>query len=187
MAEGTEFDPTDTGTLRPNAKPLQKRGTQFQPMECPEFDFQIRLPRRIDPRDAFALFSLYYTPEIIESMVKYTNSSPRKAHDPAKARSRANAWYPTCAKEIYTFFGIRIYMTVFPLNQIEEYWDTRLGTPFHYFTRYMSRDRFQELRMRYRTCEPQIKDIYERIIHFLLSPTLHSYAILAYPLIGRAS
>ena len=90
MAEGTEFDPTDTGTLRPNAKPLQKKGTRFQPIKCPEFDFEIRLQQATDPRDAFALFSLYYTPEIIESIVEYTNLSPRKARDPTKLRSRAN-------------------------------------------------------------------------------------------------
>lgn len=92
MAEGTEFDPTDTGTLHPNAKPLQKRGNQFQPMECPEFDFEIRLPAATDPRDAFALFSLYYTPEIIESIAQYTNSSLRKSKDPSLPRSRANGW-----------------------------------------------------------------------------------------------
>ena len=78
-------------------------------------------------------------------------------------KSRANAWYPTCAKEIYTFFAIRIYMTLFPMNQISDYWDTRIGTPYHYFTGYMTRDRFQELRMRYRTYQPGIKDIYDRV------------------------
>jgi len=91
MAEGTEFDPTDTGTLRPNAKPLQTRGTQFSPMECPNFDFEIRLPIATNPQDAFDLFSLYYTPEIIESIAKYTNLSLRKAKDPSLERRRANA------------------------------------------------------------------------------------------------
>ena len=121
MAEGTEFDPTDTGTLRPHAKPLQKRGTQFEPLECPAFDFEIRLPAAIDLRDAFALFSLYYTPEIIESIAEYTNSSLREAEYPYLSRSRANQWYPTCAKELYTFFAIRIYITIFPLNRISDY------------------------------------------------------------------
>jgi hypothetical protein len=69
MAEGTEFDPTNTGTLRPNAKPLEKRGTRFQPMECPDFDFEICLPAATSPDDPFALFSLYYTPKIMESIV----------------------------------------------------------------------------------------------------------------------
>jgi hypothetical protein len=69
MSEGTEFDPIDIGTLRPNAKPLQKRGTWFQLIECPDFDFKICLLVDTSLDDLFALFSLYYIPEIMESIV----------------------------------------------------------------------------------------------------------------------
>lgn len=171
MAESTEFDPTDTGTLRPNAKPLQKKGTQFQPMECPDFDFEIRLPTRTPSNDPFALFTLYYTPELLQSIVTYTNSYIREPRDPSKPKSRALQWYPTCVQEIYVFFAIRIYMTIYPLNKIEDYWDTRLDTPYHHFTKFMARDRFQELRMRYRTASPEIKDIYKRVSITYFAPT----------------
>jgi hypothetical protein len=90
-------------------------------MECPNFDFEIRLPIATNPQDVFDLFSIYYTPEIIELIAKYMNLSLRKAKDPSLERSRANAWYPTYVKEIYTFFAIRIYMMIYPLNQILDY------------------------------------------------------------------
>jgi hypothetical protein len=37
MPEDTVFDYTDKGTLRPNAKSLQKKGDTFQPMQLPDF------------------------------------------------------------------------------------------------------------------------------------------------------
>lgn len=118
MAEGTEFDPTDTGTLRPNAKPLEKRGTRFQPMACPDFDFEIHLSHYTSPDDPIALFSLYYTPELLKSIITHTNFYLREPRDPRKPKSRALAWHPACLLEIYTLFAICIYMTIFPLNII---------------------------------------------------------------------
>ena len=41
--KGTRLDPTDTGTLRPDIAPLQNLGTQFQPLNCPQFDLQVIL------------------------------------------------------------------------------------------------------------------------------------------------
>jgi hypothetical protein len=37
MPEETIFDPTDKGTLRPNAKPLRVKGDAFYPMKLPDF------------------------------------------------------------------------------------------------------------------------------------------------------
>ena len=42
------------------------------------------------PDDPITLFTLYYTPEIIESIVLHTNNVQRKAQDPSKADARAN-------------------------------------------------------------------------------------------------
>ena len=49
MPEDVQADPTDPGTLRPKVKPLQKKGTQFQPMEIDEFDLEIHLPEDCSP------------------------------------------------------------------------------------------------------------------------------------------
>lgn len=171
MAEGTKYDPTDTGTLRPNAKPLKLKGTQFEPMKCPDFDLEIRLPPSASASSPITLFTLYYPPKIIQLIVQYTNNYQRKPQDPTSLNSRVFNWLPTCTKEIYIFLAIKIYMTVFPLNQIQDYWDTRSGTPSHHITQYMARDRFLELKMRYRICGLKTTDIYQRV---------SSYSYLAY-------
>lgn len=36
-------------------------------------------------------------------------------------------------------------------------------SPFHYITRYVGRDRFQELYMRYRVASQHVTDVYERV------------------------
>jgi hypothetical protein len=41
MPEDIENDPTDQGTNRPNAAPLKKAGSEFKPMNLPDFSFEI--------------------------------------------------------------------------------------------------------------------------------------------------
>jgi hypothetical protein len=59
-----------------------------------------------------SLFDLYYTPEIIDLIVKKTNEHMRELNDNSRPYARANNWYLTCVKEIYLYFAIRIYMTL---------------------------------------------------------------------------
>ena len=58
MAE-VQPDPTDTGTLRPKRKPLQKKGDAFEPMDVPEFEPYVMLPLGITPLDALGIFSQF--------------------------------------------------------------------------------------------------------------------------------
>jgi hypothetical protein len=164
MPEGTIPDPTDRGTQRPNAPPLQKKGDKFIPLECPDFEFEISLPPDVSPDDPITLFILYYTPEIIESIVQHTNNVVRKPQDSTQPRARANAWYPTCTKEIYLFLAIRIYMMLFPLDEVADYWNSNRLFPQHEITQLMCRDRFQELHMRYRVAPPTgYKTLWDRV------------------------
>ena len=39
MPEDTFADPTDPGTLHPDAAPIRSCGDYFTPIECPDFDF----------------------------------------------------------------------------------------------------------------------------------------------------
>ena len=90
MPESIEFDPTDKGTLRPNVPSLQDHRTKFIPIECPDFELQITLPHHVSSDDLITLFTLYYTKELISSIVRYTNNLPREAQDPTKQKARAN-------------------------------------------------------------------------------------------------
>jgi hypothetical protein len=74
MPEHTVFDPTDKGTLRPDKEPLESQGDQFVPIKLPHFDWEIHLPENASPNDPITLFTMYYTPEIMDMVIKNTNN-----------------------------------------------------------------------------------------------------------------
>jgi hypothetical protein len=69
MTEGTITDPTHNGTLRPNAPLIPSHGTTFTPMQLDDFDVQLTLPSHVSPTTPFSIFTLYYTPQIIDLIV----------------------------------------------------------------------------------------------------------------------
>ncbi len=73
MPKDTIFNSTNKGTLRPNKDPLQTKGEAFKPMQLPNWGWEIMLPENVSPDNPIMLFILYYTPEIIELIVKKTN------------------------------------------------------------------------------------------------------------------
>jgi hypothetical protein len=90
MPKDIIFDSTDKGTLRPNEDPLRKQGSAFKPMQLPQFGWEINLPEDVSPDDPITLFTMYYTPEIIELIVEKTNDYVRKPQDESCPRARAN-------------------------------------------------------------------------------------------------
>jgi hypothetical protein len=162
MPDDTEYDPTDKGTLRPKAKPLTKKGDIFYPMKLPDFHHEIQLPEDVSPDDPITLFTMYYTPRIIDWIVEKTNSYDREFDEDAGPYARGKDWYPTCPGEIYTYFAIRVYMTLYVQNEISDYWDTKDYTPDHFITKKMRRDRFQELHIRVRLAGSQASGPYQK-------------------------
>jgi hypothetical protein len=165
MPEDTIFDSTDKGTLRPNVKPLRKKGDIFKPMKLPNFAWEITLPENVSPDDPITLFTMYYTPEIIDMIVEKTNSYLREPEDDSCPRARANDWYPTCHGEIYVYFAIRIYMTLYVCNEISDYWNTKDFIPLYPISKEISRDRFQELYIRVRLVRSGATGPYARVIN----------------------
>jgi hypothetical protein len=90
IPDDTVFDPTDKGTLRPNKDPLRKQGSTFKPMQLPEFGWEITLPENASPDDPITLFTIYYTPKIIDLIVEKTNDYIRKSQDESCPYIRAN-------------------------------------------------------------------------------------------------
>jgi hypothetical protein len=90
MLNDTVFDSTDKGTLRPNEDPLRKQGSAFKPMQLPQFDWEINLPEHTSPDDPITLFTIYYTPEILNLIVEKTNNYMRKPQDESCPYARAN-------------------------------------------------------------------------------------------------
>jgi hypothetical protein len=73
----TVADPTDPGTLRPNLTPEPTTGSVFNLPDFPDFDHHIELPNNIDNTDAFAIWSLFFNDDILQSIVDNTNLNAR--------------------------------------------------------------------------------------------------------------
>jgi len=78
MLEHTEFDPTDKGTLRLDAPLISKLGDTFYLINLPPFALIVRLLDSINPDDPIALFTIYYTPEIVNIIIENTNAYIRE-------------------------------------------------------------------------------------------------------------
>ena len=90
MPEFTVFDPTDKGTLRPDKEPLESIGEKFVPIKLSHFDWEIHLPEDISPDDPITLFTIYYTPEIMDMIVQNTNNHAREPKDDSRPYARAH-------------------------------------------------------------------------------------------------
>ena len=69
MPKDTMFNSTNQGTLRPNTKPLRKKGDTFYPIDLPEFGWEIILLENVSSNDPIILLTMYYTLEIMDIMV----------------------------------------------------------------------------------------------------------------------
>ena len=90
MPELTVFDSTDKGTLRPDEEPLESTGDKFVPIKLPNFGWEIHLPENTSPDNPITLFTIYYTPEIMNMIVEYTNSYARRPRNKSLAYTRVN-------------------------------------------------------------------------------------------------
>jgi Transposase IS4 len=163
MPEDTIANTTDPGTYWPKAPALKTKSDHFEPMKLPDFEPEIHLPDHMSPDDPIIIFTLYYTPEIIEQIIESTNLNSRQPKDPSKPKARAYSWVLTTSGEIYIYFAIRIYMTLHIENKIADYWNTQKATPIHSISKYITRDRFQELYIRFCYKEPESKGPYGRV------------------------
>lgn len=157
-------DSTDpSGTRRPN-EPLQEHGgTHFVPMDHPHRDPIITCPT---PKNALALFELFFTDDMWDLLVTNTNRNAHKERQVRAARggngndhggSKARIWYDTTVSEMHAYVAILIYMGIHPENQIKDYWkpsNIRLS-PHHSILRAaMSLNRFEQLQRYFHVSDP---------------------------------
>lgn len=159
-----QADPTDTGTLRPKRKPLQKKGTQFIPMDCPPFEPQVILPTHVSPSNALGIFSLYFSDPILENIVQSTNKHVERAPSPKQPNARAHEWVPLTVQELRTYLGIIIYQGLHIEKSLKDYYNKAPDTLFHPVIQYMSLRQFQALYRQFRIWDPDNRtDIWSQV------------------------
>jgi hypothetical protein len=73
MPKDTVFDSTNKGTLCLNTKPLRVKRDAFYLIKLLDFGWEITLLENTSPNDLITLFTIYYTPKIINIIVEKTN------------------------------------------------------------------------------------------------------------------
>jgi hypothetical protein len=91
MAE-VQPDPTDTGTLRPKRKPLQKCDSAFILIDVPEFLSEVLLLTGIILLNALDIFNIFLPDRMLKIIVEATNNTEGRAHGPWKPNARALNW-----------------------------------------------------------------------------------------------
>jgi hypothetical protein len=82
----TVGDPTDPrGTLRPNLPPETSTGDHYVPLNCSGFSYTINLLPGVDRGSPIAIWDLFFSAEILQSMVQYTNKKGVLLQKPDKA------------------------------------------------------------------------------------------------------
>jgi hypothetical protein len=160
----TIADSTDPGTLRPNIPPTTTTGTQFVPLECPPFDFKIKLPRRVAPKDAFGIWSLFFTQEQLGTIVQNTNDyiSENQARCPRTKGARV-VQLITLA-ELYGYLGILIYMSIHIENQTRMYWNTSDKMPKHtVVVETMAKNRWEDIHRFLHLSRLGAKDVFDKV------------------------
>lgn len=101
----------------------------------------------------------------MDQIVKVTNAYKKSLLE--VNRNCANLWYLITRGKIYLYFTFMIYVIIILLNKIEDYWNTKRITLFHIITKVFLRDRFQELRTRFRVSMPGVEDTYNKVKYLL--------------------
>ena len=121
MPAPTVGDTTDPiGTLRPNLPPQPTTGTYFEPLKCPKFDPVINLPASVDRSSPIAIWSLFFTPVILETIVQNTNTQGYAW--PTSQGPHARKWRSLDLPKLYAWLAILFYMGLHIENETRDYW-----------------------------------------------------------------
>ena len=104
-------DPTDPqGTQRLNESPASnKEQPPYRPLVIKEHTGGPRLPEDLRPGDMSALIALFLTPQLLQEISEATNAYARLV-----ATKLLKNFPPVTPRELQTWLGVHIYMTLTP-------------------------------------------------------------------------
>ena len=151
-------------TYRPDIKPTDAVGSQFEPFNVPDRDFLVRQPL---PPTPLQLFQQFLPEQLVEQWVRYTNEAPAPEPGPGPAVQsgryhRQDRWKPTSVAEVYIWLGILIYMTLHKEYRYKDHWKVSTAdnwVPSHPIIQLMTFDRFSLLKRRLRIYDPDCVEI----------------------------
>lgn len=159
-------DSTDPATTRPDIPPTETTGASFHGMNLPDFAHRINLPSNILPSNAWEIFRLFFPTEIICQIVDNTNNKVHRLE--SEDLKWFKYWRDITLKEVYGYFGIRIYMGLHPEPNIKDYWATGPNKPIHTVSEVMSRDRFLMIYRRIRVAEgDDFETVFKRVSYYM--------------------
>jgi len=96
---------------------------KFEPLHIDDWDDHgsPNLPSNVDTHDPFELFSLFFTDEIMDKLVEWTNEYV-ELYPPDEEKEHLRVWQPICKQELWAYFAVLIYMGITIESCIEDYW-----------------------------------------------------------------
>ena len=101
------------------------------------------LPNTIPFDDPYAIFSLFFTESILQTLVQHTNEYAFLYPGPKKGRT----WYPTTVSELRAFLGVSIWMGLHIESGIKDFWNTdpKKGCIHYQILKHISLKRWQQI------------------------------------------
>jgi len=140
----------------PKPWPLPK----FEPLHINNWDRHgsPNLPPDVNIHNPFELFSLFFTDEIMDTLVEWTNKHA-EFYPPNEENEDPRPWKPTYREELYAYIAVLIHMGITIEPAIEDYWkDLDTYGVAHIVKKYISITRFQQIDRHFRASLPWPKD-----------------------------
>jgi hypothetical protein len=106
------------------------------------------------PHTELAYLQYFLPPSLIDTMVTNTNLYA--------ASRRAVGWNPTCARELWLFISVNIFMGMYHFDDLHDYWEEE--TKLRYVVGAFSRNRFKELQRYFHIGAPPAAGAREGVI-----------------------
>ena len=122
----------------------------FKPFEIDDWHDhgQPNLPHNVDTSDPLAIFGLFFTDDIMDKLVQWTNefAELHQPSDEEAPKGCPRSWQPTSRTELYAYCGTLIHMGLTTESCVEDYWGnlTTDGVS-HIVKNYIGKTRFEQL------------------------------------------
>ena len=155
LVEPTQYNVRPNQTAKkpcPKPWPLPK----FKPLHIDDWDDHgsPNLPPGVDTHDPFELFKLFFTDELMDKLIAWTNEHA-ELYPLDEDKEHPRAWQPICKQELYAYFAVLIHMGITIESSIEDYWkDLKSHGAEHTVKQHIGLVRFQQLDRHFRASPP---------------------------------